>query len=111
VENRVGSSKISKLGQTRLKSIKLGELGQLGPSLPSLRKLTKTIQTLTVLSPRLSIPLVSQKFSFFLFPFPKSTLAEADLTFSYSQISAEANAFHSLSFSQNPHFFLYFVYL
>ncbi|KAJ6938569.1 hypothetical protein NC651_005103 [Populus alba x Populus x berolinensis] len=68
---------------------------------------------LIVLNPLLSIPLVSQN-SPFSFPLPpNSTLAEADLTFSDSQIlnPAEANAFHSLSFSQNPHFFLYFVCL
>ena len=32
VWNRVENLKISKLGQIRLKSVKLGELGKLGPS-------------------------------------------------------------------------------
>jgi hypothetical protein len=42
VQNRVKNSEISKLSQTRLKSIKLGKLG---PSLSSLTKLTKIIHS------------------------------------------------------------------
>ena len=106
VWNRVENSKIRKLGQTQLKSVKLGKLG---PSLPSLTKLSKTMESSHCSQSSPLHPVSLTKIPPFPFPFPQINPSRSrSHILLFSNLKPSRSQRLPLSFSQNPHFFSLF---